>query len=59
MAHRLKHPNADTVVEVTSDVRRDALLRRGYTPVEGGGDVKPKADQKRRTSKPKPKSDEE
>lgn len=53
--YRLRHPRADTVVEVTSAARRDTFLRRGWTSVEGG-ETKPKAGQKRRS---KPKADEE
>lgn len=54
--YRLRHPRADTVVEVTSAGRRDTFLRRGWTSVVEGGETKPKAGQKRRS---KPKADEE
>lgn len=54
---RLRHPHADTTVEVTA-ARRDTLLERGYIPVEGSGVTKPTKGQKRRVA-PKPKTDEE
>ena len=57
--YHLRHPSGGFVITVNDEARRDTFLSRGYTSVEDTPEVKPQPDQKRRTSKPKPKSDEE